>query len=156
MRFYVTLLNYGSSMIRNRTAEITITEEITYIPVSNAKKLLHFLQGLSSWAVKQAIYCPAHAEMLGFRPLELKLSEIKGKSLLSSTNPCAGNAAGKYASQPPQSKLRELHPKGFRSLQRSTGPFVHHSLRLFCAGDAENANQPGVSVEPRSLTDWQS
>ena len=31
--------------------------------------------------------------------------------------------------QAPQSKLRELHPKG--------------SLRLLCAGDAENANQSG-------------
>ena len=34
----------------------------------------------------------------------------------------------------PQSKLRELHPKG--------------SLSLLCAGVAENANQPRFSVEP--------
>ena len=38
MRFYVTMLNYDSLLIRDRIAcEITITEEITYIPVSNAK-----------------------------------------------------------------------------------------------------------------------
>ena len=34
--------------------------------------------------------------------------------------------------QAPQSKLRELHPKGSRS--------------LLCAGDAENANQPGFPL----------
>ena len=38
----------------------------------------------------------------------------------------------------PQSKLRELHPKG--------------SLRLLCAGDAENVNQPGFSVEPKFIS----
>ena len=40
----------------------------------------------------------------------------------------------KYARPAPQSKLRELHPKG--------------SLSLLCACVAENANQPRFSVEP--------
>ena len=47
------------------------------------------------------------------------------------------------------SKLRKLHPKGFRLLQMSTGPFAYHSLCLLCAGVAENANQPDFPLSRR-------
>ena len=51
---------------------------------------------------------------------------------------CTG--AGEVRQPAPQSKLRELHPKGSRSLQRSTGPFVYRSLCLLCAGSSKLQN----------------
>ena len=56
------------------------------------------------------------------------------------------NTLASSTKQAAQAKL-----KGSRSLQRSTGPFVYRSLCLLCAGDAENVNQPGFSVEPKSI-----
>ena len=46
----------------------------------------------------------------------------------------AGRRSWQIRQPAPQSKLRELHPKD--------------SLRLLCAGDTENAKQPGFYVDP--------
>ena len=59
----------------------------------------------------------------------------------------AGQRNLRIRKQAAQRMMRKLHPKGFRSVQRSTGPFAD-SLCLLCAGVAENANQPGFYVEP--------
>ena len=64
-----------------------------------------------------------------------------------------GTAAGKYASQLLKASCAS-YAKGLRLLQRSTGPFADRSLRLLCAGDAENAKQPELYVEATLLREF--
>ena len=45
-RFYVTLLNYDSPLIRDRPIEIIVSKEITYISNANAKKAITLSAGL--------------------------------------------------------------------------------------------------------------